>query len=61
MRYKLLKQSSEEDCGAACVASIAKYYRVNFAINRIPEDRVRGWRAAGSHKAITRPSSKRLP
>ncbi|WP_088240298.1 peptidase domain-containing ABC transporter [Calothrix rhizosoleniae] len=37
MKYKLVKQSSEEDCGAACVASIAKYYGHNFAINQIRE------------------------
>jgi ATP-binding cassette subfamily C protein len=37
MKYKLVKQSSEEDCGAACVASIAKYYGGNFAINQIRE------------------------
>ncbi|MDJ0798749.1 MAG: peptidase domain-containing ABC transporter [Calothrix sp. MO_167.B12] len=37
MKYKLVKQSSEEDCGAACVASIAKYYGHNFAINHIRE------------------------
>ncbi|MDJ0678106.1 MAG: peptidase domain-containing ABC transporter [Calothrix sp. MO_167.B42] len=37
MKYKLVKQSSEEDCGAACVASIAKYYGRNFAINHIRE------------------------
>ena len=37
MKYKLVKQSSEEDCGAACVASIAKYYGRNFSINHIRE------------------------
>ncbi|MDJ0734261.1 MAG: peptidase domain-containing ABC transporter [Nostocaceae cyanobacterium] len=37
MKYKFVKQSSEEDCGAACVASIAKYYGRNVALNRIRE------------------------
>ena len=37
MKYQLVKQYSEEDCGAACLASIAKYYNRIFTLNRIRE------------------------
>ncbi len=37
MKYQLVKQYSEEDCGAACLASIAKYYNRSFTLNRIRE------------------------
>ena len=37
MKYTNVLQHSEEDCGAACLASIAKYYGRNFTINRIRE------------------------
>ncbi|KYC37718.1 ABC transporter ATP-binding protein [Scytonema hofmannii PCC 7110] len=37
MKYASVLQHSEEDCGAACLASIAKYYGRNFTINRIRE------------------------
>jgi ATP-binding cassette, subfamily C, bacterial len=37
MKYPFIEQHSEEDCGAACLGSIAKYYRRTFAINRIRE------------------------
>ena len=37
MKYQLVQQHSEEDCGAACIASIAKYYGKTFTINRIRE------------------------
>ncbi|MBU7587497.1 MAG: peptidase domain-containing ABC transporter [Nostoc sp. TH1S01] len=37
MRYKIVLQHSEEDCGAACIASIAKHYGRNFSFNRIRE------------------------
>lgn len=37
MKYQLIRQHSEEDCGAACLASIAKYYGKVFTINRIRE------------------------
>ena len=30
-------QQSEEDCGAACLASIAKFYGQNFTISRLGE------------------------
>jgi hypothetical protein len=30
-------QHSEEDCGAACLASIAKFYGQNFTISRLRE------------------------
>nr|MDJ0678069.1 peptidase domain-containing ABC transporter [Calothrix sp. MO_167.B42] len=37
MRYPIVQQHSEEDCGAACLATIAKYHGRTFAINRIRE------------------------
>lgn len=37
MKYQFVLQHSEEDCGAACLASIAKYYGRTFSLNRIRE------------------------
>ncbi len=37
MIYPCVLQQNEEDCGAACIASIAKKYRRNLGINRIRE------------------------
>ena len=37
MRYSLVRQHSEEDCGAACLATVAKYYGRTFAISRVRE------------------------
>lgn len=37
MKYSSILQHSEEDCGAACLATIAKHYRRNFTLNRIRE------------------------
>ncbi|EDX75926.1 peptidase, C39 family [Coleofasciculus chthonoplastes PCC 7420] len=37
MKYPNVLQHSEEDCGAACIASIAKHYGRIFTINRIRE------------------------
>ena len=37
MKYVNVLQHNEEDCGAACLASIAKYYGRTFTINRIRE------------------------
>jgi ABC-type bacteriocin/lantibiotic exporter with double-glycine peptidase domain len=37
MRYQSVLQHSEEDCGAACLATIAKHYGRTFAISRIRE------------------------
>ncbi len=37
MKYQLVQQHSEEDCGAACLASIAKHYGRTFTINRLRE------------------------
>jgi ATP-binding cassette subfamily C protein len=37
MKYQFVKQHSAEDCGAACLATIAKYYGHNFTLNRIRE------------------------
>ncbi|HAZ43509.1 MAG TPA: ABC transporter ATP-binding protein [Cyanobacteria bacterium UBA11369] len=37
MKYHSILQHSEEDCGAACLATIAKYYGRIFAISRIRE------------------------
>ncbi len=35
MKPKIVRQQSEEDCGAACLATIAKQYGRNFAIGRV--------------------------
>lgn len=37
MKYRLVLQHSEEDCGAACLASVAKYYGRTFTLNRTRE------------------------
>ncbi|BAY30685.1 ABC transporter ATP-binding protein [Nostoc carneum NIES-2107] len=37
MRYQLIRQHSEEDCGAACLATIAKHYGRIFSLNRVRE------------------------
>lgn len=37
MKYQLVQQHSEEDCGAACLASIAKHYGQTFTISRVRE------------------------
>ncbi|WP_066380915.1 peptidase domain-containing ABC transporter [Anabaena sp. CA = ATCC 33047] len=37
MKYAHVLQHSEEDCGAACLAAIAKHYGRNFTISRIRE------------------------
>ncbi|PPS41583.1 peptidase domain-containing ABC transporter [Chroococcidiopsis sp. TS-821] len=37
MKYQVVRQHSEEDCGAACIATIARHYERTFAINRIRE------------------------
>ncbi|BAY23445.1 peptidase [Calothrix sp. NIES-2100] len=37
MKYQSVQQHSEEDCGAACLATIAKHYKKIFALNRIRE------------------------
>ncbi len=37
MRYASVLQHSEEDCGAACLATVAKYYGRNFSLSRMRE------------------------
>lgn len=37
MRYQSVLQHSEEDCGAACIATVAKHYSRTFAISRVRE------------------------
>jgi len=37
MKYQFVKQHSEEDCGAACLAAITKYYGRTFTLSRIRE------------------------
>ena len=37
MKRKVVLQHSEEDCGAACLATVAKYYGRTFALNRVRE------------------------
>ncbi|MUG96856.1 ATP-binding cassette domain-containing protein [Scytonema sp. UIC 10036] len=35
MKFESVRQHSEEDCGAACLATVAKYYGRSFALNHI--------------------------
>lgn len=37
MRYQSVLQHSEEDCGAACLATVAKHHGRTFAISRVRE------------------------
>ena len=37
MKHQIVLQHSEEDCGAACLATIAKHYGRTFAISRARE------------------------
>lgn len=37
MKYQTVLQHSEEDCGAVCLATVAKHHGRTFAINRIRE------------------------
>jgi ATP-binding cassette, subfamily C, bacterial len=37
MKYPLVQQHSQEDCGAACLATIAKHYGRIFSVNHIRE------------------------
>lgn len=37
MKYALIMQQSEEDCGAACLATIAKYHGRTFSLTQIRE------------------------
>jgi ATP-binding cassette subfamily C protein len=37
MKYQFIRQHSEEDCGPACLATIAKYYGKIFTLNRVRE------------------------
>ncbi len=37
MKYQIVLQHSEEDCGAACLATVAKHYGRSFALNRVRE------------------------
>jgi ABC-type bacteriocin/lantibiotic exporter with double-glycine peptidase domain len=37
MKYQIVLQHSEEDCGAASIATIAKYYGRTFTLNRVRE------------------------
>ena len=37
MKYRNVLQHSEEDCGAACLASITQFYGKNLSVNRIRE------------------------
>lgn len=37
MKYHSILQHSEEDCGAACIGTIAKHYGRTFAISRVRE------------------------
>jgi ABC-type bacteriocin/lantibiotic exporter with double-glycine peptidase domain len=37
MKYQIVHQQSEEDCGAASLATIAKHYGITFTLNRVRE------------------------
>ncbi|MDZ8189850.1 MAG: peptidase domain-containing ABC transporter [Nostoc sp. ChiSLP02] len=37
MKYQIVLQHNEEDCGAACIATIAKHYGRTFTLNRVRE------------------------
>jgi ABC-type bacteriocin/lantibiotic exporter with double-glycine peptidase domain len=37
MKYQTVLQHSEEDCGAACIATVAKHYGRTFSISRVRE------------------------
>ena len=37
MKHQVVLQHSEEDCGAACLATVAKHYGRTFAISRVRE------------------------
>jgi len=37
MKYQVVLQHSEEDCGAACLAAVAKHYQRTFTLNRVRE------------------------
>lgn len=37
MKYPIVLQNSEEDCGAACLASVAKYYGRTFTLSHLRE------------------------
>ena len=37
MKYPIVQQHSEEDCGAACLATVSQYYGRRFSISRIRE------------------------
>lgn len=37
MLYQSVLQHSEEDCGAACLATVAKHYKHTLALNRVRE------------------------
>jgi ABC-type bacteriocin/lantibiotic exporter with double-glycine peptidase domain len=37
MKYQIVLQHSEEDCGAACIATIAKHYGRTFTLTRVRE------------------------
>ena len=35
MKVKIVRQQNEEDCGAACLATISKHHGRTFTINRV--------------------------
>jgi ABC-type bacteriocin/lantibiotic exporter with double-glycine peptidase domain len=37
MKHQIVLQHNEEDCGAACLATVAKHYGRTFALNRVRE------------------------
>lgn len=37
MKYQSVLQQGEEDCGAACLATVAKHYGRTFTLNHVRE------------------------
>lgn len=37
MRYPFIPQQSEEDCGAACLASVAQHYKLSLSLRQVRE------------------------
>jgi ATP-binding cassette subfamily C protein len=37
MKYQVIRQYSEEDCGAACLATVIRHYQKTLTLNRIRE------------------------
>ncbi|WP_017305341.1 peptidase domain-containing ABC transporter [Spirulina subsalsa] len=58
MLYKVVLQHNEEDCGAACLATIAQYYGQIFALSRVRQ--VAGTGALGTNLLNLKQGAKAL-